>query len=168
MRHLPLAVLLLAALLVVSSTGGLSATSADRQIGYAVVPDEHAYLGIDVVDHSLAPGLHRERTLVDLENGFGAHLSDVHVSIRGDSPRSPVLRGYDAPHHLAAGSDGAVTAAIRCDAGNDSAATEIWTVTIVASGPSVTTELSRPVRITCERGPPADAGQSASAAPQGT
>lgn len=168
MRHLTLAVLLLAALLVVSSTGGLSTTAVDRQVGYDVVPDERAYLGISVVDHTLTPGLHRERTLVALENRFGVRLSDVDVSIRGDGPRSPVLRDYEAPRRLAAGSNGAVTAAIRCDAGNDSAATETWTVSIAASGPEVTTELSRTVRITCERGRSAGAGPSTTATQQGS
>lgn len=145
-------VLAVLAVLVVTSTGGLSTMTADRTAEVAVVPDDRAYLGVQTTDQSLAAGT-REVAIVDLRNRLGADLTDVDVTVRGDDATPPlVVQGPDEPGSLGSGHGETVTATVACNAGNTTT-TETWTVSVTASGDGVSVTLDRPVTVTCEPAP---------------
>lgn len=149
-RQLVLALAVLAAVVLVTGSGGFDAVQADRGVHVAVADDEHAYLGIAVDDPTLTHGAHDDVVLLSLRNQFGRPLTEVSVTVTNDGKTPPVLRAVDAPASLSVGERGTVTADVTCG-GLDRG--ETWTVTVVASGPGVETALSREVTVTCE-GPP--------------
>jgi hypothetical protein len=143
------------ALLVVTGTGGLSTVTADRTAEVAVVPDDRAYLGVQTTDRSLVTGTHAVG-IVDLRNRFGADLTDVDVTLRGDDATPPlVVQDVDEPGSLGSGHSDTVTATVACDAGNTTT-TETWTVSVTASGDGVSVALERPITVTCEPAPSPD------------
>lgn len=155
MRRAAYAGVAIAALLLVSTTGGFTSVGADRGLSIAVADDDEAFVGIDMADQTLDNGNHDEVRLAVLTNRLSSPLTDVAVQVTGTSAsQSPKLvpQGNSdvvAPGTLDVSESGEVTADIRCDAAGGGAHAETWDLRIEANGEGVTVDLPRQVTVAC-------------------
>ena len=162
MRRAAYAGVALAALLLVSSTGGFTSVNADRPLGIAVADDDEAFLGIETTEPTLANGRHDAVALATVTNRLPGPLTDVDVRLTGATGGQPpklLPQGnpdVTVPATLDVTEDGTVTADVGCSAAGGGAHTVTWDLHLEASGDGVTVELTRPVTVTCT-GEPADA-----------
>lgn len=130
LRTLAAATLVVAVVLSVTSTVGLSAGGADRDHRIAVVEDERAFLGLSWY------ALERcgDRALVDLSNRLPGRLTDVDVSVvETDRLRAEVR---SVPDELAPGESATVGIRLTPERANRTDRRSV-TVRVEASGPSV-------------------------------
>ena len=161
MRRAATAGLAIAALLLVSTTGGFTSVGADRGLSVAVADDDEAYLGIETTDPTLANGRHDGVVLATVTNRLPGPLTDVDVRVTGATGGQPpklLPQGnpdVTAPATLDVSEQGVVTADLACSAAGGGAHTVTWDLHIEASAEGATVELTRPVTVTCT-GDPAD------------
>lgn len=149
-KRLALSALVVASVLLVSSTGGFSAMSADRGVEVSVANDPHAFLALKDRANVLTfdNGRHDDVQLMEIENNLGQEL-DLRITIQ-DETAVPNHLYTTAPKELDRHEKQPVTVDIQCGNGENQ---EQWTVDIVASGEGVRIELSRMVTVICTGDP---------------
>ena len=148
-----LALLVLAGVLLVASSTGMTSLTGARAVDVVTAPDPTAYLGV-AVDHrpTLANGRHEDVRLASLTNGFPVRLASVTVAVVDTERGPPRLLSSVGPAALAVGATAPVTADVVCAGGGD--ATEEWTVRLEATGPGTAVIATRTVTVGCAGGPP--------------
>ncbi|MFC4447717.1 hypothetical protein [Halorussus aquaticus] len=150
----PLALALLAVVVLTASTGGFSSVGADRSLDVAVADDDHALLEIDRGNGSLANGVHRNVRLLTLRNQFGdGPLAVPTVRVVGSGDPQPPRVGNASVTSESGGTVTVVVADVTC--ANNSNDAEVFTVRVRASANDgdVSVRLSRRVRIACTGDP---------------
>ncbi len=134
-------------LLLTTGAGGVATISAEQSAGLAVPAESETRLGAEATDPTLGPGIHESVPVLQLTNRFEQPVA-VDVTVEGDGPSPPVVRGHDAPDRLGVGERGTVTVAIDCYA-SPGGSTETWTVEVSATGDGTGADTTRSVAVTC-------------------
>lgn len=169
--RLGIGLVLLAAVLLVTSTVGVFAVTGTRGADVVTGTDASAYLGIDRFDHELTPGRHEDVPLVELQNNFPGRLTEVVVTVTDPEPRPPRPAETAWSVSLDVGERESFSTAIVCGGPGDR--TERWTVEIAASGPEIAFTAVRSMAIGCESpagppGPPSGGPGEGSPPPNGS
>ena len=130
------------ALSVIVGTGGFSAVSADRGVDVAVVPDEHAYLGIETVSTEATVG--ESVDVLRLRDNFASDvdLEAVHLV---DSSVPADLEGPTGSAPL----DDAASVSVSCDGVGEGE----LTFEITAEGTSAEVVATRTIPFSCTPSP---------------
>lgn len=163
-KRLALTGFVVAAVLVVASTGGLSAMTADRGVQVSVANDENAFLAIETNRITRCGTNHG---VFEVQNQFGTDLTDFEAFVvEAHGVRASVK---DAPDHLDDGDTvGAVDTGdidIQVKAlGPESDDIEPGSVTVhfEASGRGVGISLNRTVEADCAKSKPSQSNNSTS------
>jgi hypothetical protein len=133
-RLLPVALAVLAVASLALSTGGFSATIADRGVSVAVVDDDQAYLGVDLETTDASNGT--ANLSVTVANRFPADTTLTAVEVEaGGETRTPLAGGATVTT-----GDATTVRFANVSCGS--------TVSVTASGDGVAVTLSRPVECT--------------------
>lgn len=134
--------LLTVALTLLVGTGSYSAVSADRGADIAVVPDEHAYLGIETEETTGTVG--ESVHVLTLSDNFASDvdLDDVRIV---DAVAPVTLIEPSDPQEL----EPSTPVTVTCDGVGEGEVT----FEIAASGPGVTVEATKTVSMSCEPQP---------------
>lgn len=142
------------ALAASAGTGGFTVVSADRDVSVIAAGDDRAMPSVDVHDHELRNGLHRDVKLATVTNTFPTTISSLDVEVTSETmiPPKPTHVGPPEPSApLRAGEQADVQAAVTCGA---TGRTEQFTIEIsvlTQSGTSV--ELTRAATVECNGKP---------------
>lgn len=144
----------LAALLIVTVTGGFSVVTADRSMVTEYVPDDEANLGIE--PHSVTVDTNVSNTsevqLLTVTNNLPTDLSvDVDLEPADDHPEVVLV---DDEIELDPGDTATIEATVDCTTGEASddgteASTDVE-IHLQASGDGIDIELTRSVAVNCE------------------
>jgi hypothetical protein len=125
----------LASVSLVASTGGITAISADRGLGVAVVSDDDAYLEIDV--RKTEEYVNRSFEVLRLEDQFSQDVDLEHISISGTNKVSLVA----APKEM----DSHTDIRVKC---TEAGGTDV-TFDITVGTQGVTANLERTIHVIC-------------------
>lgn len=152
-KRLALAGFVVTAVLIATGTGGFSAMAADRSLQVSVVEDEHAFLGIEVVEREGTVG-NTQFTLLELTDNFGQDVDVDEVTVASEDAPIEVELPSEATStdgdFLAM--DDTLDVPVSCTEPTDGAVDV--TLHIVASGTGVTVVKDKTVGVECS--PPAE------------
>lgn len=126
-------------------TGAFDAVAGERPFDIATAADGEALLGIEIQKPTGDDG--DEVTLLTLTNQFDGPLESISASVASSSSAPVDASRLDVPDQLTAGESAPITAPLACESGGG-ASVEV-SISITASGPDESVELTRPVPVTC-------------------
>jgi hypothetical protein len=150
LRIAGIALAIVASVVLVAGTLGVSSTTADRAVSVSVADDQNAFVGYDATDNdNVTTGDHIE--ILDIANRFEQPINVTDVNL--DSGPNVSLSPNQLPEDIGPGDEAPVTASVEeCTA----PATEDISVTITVAGDGVRVELSsgsetvaRSVEVSC-------------------
>jgi hypothetical protein len=144
-RRVALAAAALALVATTASSAGFTSVSADRGVEISTAPDSHAFLTIDH-HHPTLTAQSDDARLVNITNQFAMTLTSVTVTVtHGAGPAELANGPVTLEESLHPGGSLVVTVPVECDGSGHAE----FVVSVDASGPEATVDLTRTVGVVC-------------------